>query len=170
MDDSGPVEFEAQGERSTGGVFDAFFNFTFTNTYANGVKLIGSTDEPRGLKFEGDDGWIFIHVHGGKLESSDPKLITEDDAAGNQVKLGRCPGHHRNFIDCIKSREQPFAAAEIGHRTASLCHINNVAMKLGRKLTWDPKNETFPGDDEANRLLTPPMRTWLAAEDVAAFS
>jgi predicted dehydrogenase len=169
-DDTGPVEFEAQGDRATGGVFDAFFNFSFTNTYASGVNLVGSTAEPRGLKFIGDDGWIFIHVHGGKLEASDPKLTTEEDAAGNRIKLGRSPGHHRNFVDCIKSREQPFAAGEIGHRTASLCHINNIAMKLQRKVKWDPAKEQFIGDDEANRLLAPPMRSWLKPEDVAEFS
>ena len=165
-DDTGPVEFEAQGDRATGGVFDAFFNFTFTNTYAGGVKLIGSTEVPRGLKFEGDDGWIFVHVHGGRLEASDPMLISEDDAADNNVKLGRSPGHHRNFIDCIKSREQPFAAAEIGHRTASLCHLNNIAMKLQRKLTWDPGNERFIGDSEADTLLSPPLRSWLMPADL----
>jgi hypothetical protein len=131
------------------------------------VKLIGTTDSPRGLKFEGEHGWIFIHVHGGKLEASDPKLIDEADAAGNTVKLGRSPGHHRNFIDCMKSREQPFAAAEIGHRTASLCHINNIAMKLGRKLKWDPAKERFEGDEEANGLLAPPLRSWLSPGELA---
>jgi predicted dehydrogenase len=136
-DDTGPVEFEARGERATGGAFDAFFNFTFTNTYADGVKLIGTTDSPRGLKFEGEHGWIFIHVHGGKLEASDPKLINEADAAGNTVKLGRSPGHHRNFIDCMKS------------------------------LKWDPAKERFDGDEEANRLLAPPLRSWLSPAELA---
>jgi hypothetical protein len=73
-------------------------------------------------------------------------------------------------VDCIRSREQPFAAAEIGHRTASLCHINNIAMKLQRKLKWDPAKEEFVGDDEANKLLAPPMRSWLKPDDVAEFS
>jgi predicted dehydrogenase len=165
-DDTGPVEFTAQGERATGGVFDAFFNFTFTNTYADGVKLVGSTETPRGLKFEGADGWIFIHVHGGKLEASDPRLMTEEDAGNNQIKLGRSPGHHRNFIDCVKSREQPFATAEIGHRTASLCHLNNIAMKLGRSLRWDPEQEQVLDDAEAHKLLSPPLRKWLAPGDL----
>ncbi len=158
-DDTGPVTFEAKGERSTGGVFDAFFNFSFVNTYADGVKLIGSTAEPRGLKFEGENGWIFVHVHGGKLEASDPNLITEDSAKENKIQLGRSPGHQRNFIDCVKSRQPAFATAEIGHRTASLCHLNNIAMLTGRKLTWDPAKEQIANDSEANALLKPKMRS-----------
>ncbi|MBI1900619.1 MAG: gfo/Idh/MocA family oxidoreductase, partial [Planctomycetia bacterium] len=160
-DDTGPVQFEAKGERSTGGVFDAFFNFSFTNTFADGVKLVGSTAEPRGLKFEGDNGWIFIHVHGGKLEASHPELTKEESAKDNKIKLGRShgsQGHQRNFIDCVKNRETPFAAAEYAHRTATICHLNNIAMLTGRKLKWDPAKEQIAGDSEASAYLAPKMR------------
>jgi hypothetical protein len=50
------------------------------------------------------------------------------------------------------------ATAEIGHRTASVCHLNNIAMRLGRKLKWDPVKEQFADDSEANSLITPKMR------------
>ena len=66
--------------------------------------------------------------------------------------------HVRKFLDCVKSRQQPFAHAEAGHRTASICHLNNIAMKVGRTLKWDPKAEQFIGDDEANKMLKPVMR------------
>ena len=157
-DATGPVEFEASGKRSTGGAFDAFFDFTFTNTYADGLKLIGTSETPRGLRFEGEDGWIFVHIHGGKLEASDAGLLDEKKA-NNKIDLGRSPGHHRNFIDCVKSRQQPFASAEVGHRTATLCHLNNIAMAVGRKLKWDPVKEQILGDAEANAMLSPKMRS-----------
>ena len=157
MDDTGPVEYEATGVANKGGLYNVFWDYKFVNTYANGLKMIGEAKGPRGLKFEGTDGWIFVHIHGGKLEASSDSLLTSKIGA-NEIQLGRSPGHHRNFLDSVKSRVQPVATAEIGHRTASICHLNNIAMTLGRKLTWNPCCEQVVNDCEANRLLTPDMR------------
>jgi predicted dehydrogenase len=156
-DDTGPVEFEATGWHSTKSLFDAFFKYEFVNTYADGLKLVGTTDLPRGIKFEGEDGWIHVHIHGCGLDASDRELLREK-IGDDEIHLGRSPGHHRNFLDCVKSREDTMATAEIGHRTATICHLNNIAMLLGRKLKWDPVKEKVIGDDEANALLTPKMR------------
>jgi predicted dehydrogenase len=156
-DDTGPVEIEAAGWHDTKGLFDAFFKYKFVNTFADGLKLIGTTDLPRGVKFEGDEGWIMVHIHGCGLEASDPKILREK-IGDDEVQLGRSPGHHRNFLECIKSRQPTMATAEIGHRTGTICHLNNIAMLLGRKLKWDPVKEQVLGDDEANALLTPKMR------------
>ena len=68
------------------------------------------------------------------------------------------PDHVRNFLDCIKSRQDPLAPVETGHRSATLCHLGNIAMQLHRKLHWDPVKEEFPGDDEANQMLSRAMR------------
>jgi predicted dehydrogenase len=157
MDDSGPVEFECKGVQNAGSMFNVFWDYEFVNTYANGVKMIGSAKGPRGLKFIGPDGWIFIHIHGARLEASNPDLL-KSKIADNEVHLGRSPGHVRNFLDSVKSRKQPVASAEIGHRTASICHLNNIAMLVGRTLKWDPKRECFDDDAEATALLTPKMR------------
>jgi predicted dehydrogenase len=156
-DATGPVEFDATGTDNKHGLYDSFMDYKFVNTYANGVRMIGSTQGPRGLKFEGTDGWIFIHIHGGKLEASDPALLTTKTET-LKVQLGRSPGHYRNFLDSVRSRQLPLAHAELGHRTATICHLNNLAMKLGRKLKWDPKQEKVINDAEANRLLSPKMR------------
>jgi hypothetical protein len=75
-----------------------------------------------------------------------------------QVRLGRSPGHHLNFIDCVISRDQPMATAEIGHRTATICHLNNIAMRVGRTVKWDPVAEAVIDDPEAGKLLVPKMR------------
>jgi hypothetical protein len=58
----------------------------------------------------------------------------------------------------VKSRQDPIEAVEVGHSTATLCHVGNIAMKLRRKLRWDPAAEQFVGDDEANQMLGRPMR------------
>lgn len=161
FDGTGPVSIAAKGKRAQAGMFDAFFGFSFENIYADGTRLVGSTEGPRGLKFTGENGWIRIHIHGGNLEASDPRLIDPADAATNTVSLGRSPGHHRDFLDCVRSGKQPLASGETGHRTASICHLNNIAMQLGRPLTWSPDEERFPDDEEANRLLWPVTRSWL---------
>ena len=109
------------------------------------------------MRFEGSDGWIFVHIHGGKLEAEPTSLLTEKPE-NLPVQLGRTPSHPRNFLDAVKSRNQPFAPAEVGHRTATLCHLNNIAMRLGRKLRWDPIKEQILDDEEASRLLAPVMR------------
>jgi len=155
-DDTGPVEIQAIGIPSTG-LFNAFWDYHFINTYANGLRMIGEASGPRGLKFEGSEGWIFVHIHGAKLEAEPASLLNEKPDS-LQVQLGRTASHPRNFLDAVKSRKQPFAHAEAGHRTATICHLNNIAMRLGRKLMWNPATEQIVGDEEANRLLTPVMR------------
>ena len=63
-----------------------------------------------------------------------------------------------NFLECIRSRKDPVAPVEVGHRSNSICILAHIAMKTGRTLKWDPKTEKFVGDDEANRLLDYPHR------------
>jgi hypothetical protein len=156
--DEVPVEYEAKGRQNKGSLYDAFWDYTFTHTYSNGVKMIGSNAHPRGLKFEGDKGWIFLHIHGGDTEASDPALL-QSKIADTEIQLGRTPDHRWQFLDCVKSRQFGFAPPDAGHRTATICHLTNLSMKLGRKLTWDPKTEQVVNDAEANQHLTPPMRS-----------
>jgi len=163
-DDSGPVSIEAKGWDDAHGLYDAPMSFEFENTYANGVRMIGGTTrKPRGVRFEGDEGWIFLRVHEGTLEASDEKLLKLEPATF-KVQLGRTSSHEQNFVDAIKSGGRPFADVEVGHRSCTACLMNMMAMRLKRKLTWDPAREVFVGDDEANRLMTPVMRApWTLA-------
>jgi predicted dehydrogenase len=162
-DDTGPVEIEGKGRQIPNCLYDAFWSYTFEMKYANGVRLLGSTAKPRGVKFEGTDGWIFVHIHGQRLEASKPELL---DQAAQQKKFGSQwasvgrskKGHWGDFIEACKTRQQPLAGGEIGHRTASLCHLANIAFRLGRKLKWDPAAEQFVGDDEANKWVKPSFR------------
>jgi predicted dehydrogenase len=169
-DDTGPIQIEASGKQIAESPYDSFWDYQFTNTYANGVRMIGSTAAPRGLKFEGTGGWLFVAIHGGALSASNPdwlpttvregRPLNADDPVPDdfRIRLGRSRGHHLDFIDRVLDRKQPIACAEIGHRTATICHLNNIAMRVGRQLRWDPNREEMIGDPDAAKLLVPRMR------------
>ncbi|RPH99113.1 MAG: gfo/Idh/MocA family oxidoreductase, partial [Calditrichaeota bacterium] len=137
-DDSGPIKFVAEGSQVTSPLFDCFIEYAFECTYKNGVKLIGTSQGDRGLKLIGSDGWIFIYIHGGRLEASHPSIL-RDFIGPNEIHTERSPGHHRNFLDSVKSRRRPIAHEEIGHRTATICHLLNIAMLLKKPIDWDPQ-------------------------------
>ena len=157
-DKTGPISVQGDGWFPEDGIFNSAMSYNFEFEYANGVRLIGSTQGPRGIKFEGDDGWIFIHIHGGDLRA-EPASVLKEVIGPDELHLGRSRGHHQDFIDCVKTRGEPKAPAYVGHHTATMCHIVNIAMKLKRKLRWDPDKEQFIGDEEANRMLVPSMRS-----------
>lgn len=149
-DDSGLTEIEAHGEFPDRGLFDVHTNFKAEGKFTNGVKLFQQTGEP-GTKFVGDKGWIFVSRD--KLEASDPAILKEK-IGPDGVKLYESKNHMANFLDCMRSRKDPVAPVEVGHRSNSLCLITSISMKLGRKLNWDPKAERFKDDDEANAMLS----------------
>ena len=88
-----------------------------------------------------------------RCEASSQQIL--DSVIGpEETHLYTCPqGEHRNFLDCVKSRKDPYFPAEIGQRCNTICHIGNIAMQLRRKLRWDPERERFLDDETANRLL-----------------
>ena len=157
-DATGPVEIEGHGKQPGRGLFDAFMDYQFELTYADGVGLFGRNEGPRGVKFEGSAGWVFIHVHGGNLEAQPPALLQEI-IGPEELHLGRSRGHQENFIETVRTRRETLAPAEVGHRTGSICHLVNIAMLLGRKLKWDPVKEEIVNDPEADRMLARPMRS-----------
>jgi predicted dehydrogenase len=156
-DGSGPIEVVARGEALKNELWDVFMEYEFELTYKDGIKIIGSSNGERGLKLVGSDGWIFIHVHGGRLKASSDTLL-RTKIKPEDIFLGRTPSHQQNFLDAVRNRTEPFATTEIGHRTASICHLLNIAMLTGNKLNWDPQNERITNDAEINRLLSRPMR------------
>jgi hypothetical protein len=126
--------------------------------YPGGVTLtVGQKEKdiPGGVVFIGDKGRIAVDR--GKL-SSDPAGIIEEPLGKDDVHLYVSKNHHKNFLECIKSRETPICDVEIGHRTATACHLGNIAVRLGKKIVWDAKAETIVGDDEAAKMLSRPYR------------
>lgn len=160
MDCSGPVEIEYVGATwlPEGSLFNTALTTEFRCHYENGVELLCQTNErPVGVRFEGTEGMVETTAYPWKARSEPATLIASEFPSGG-VRLDATSAHVRNFLDCVRSRQEPVAAVEIGHRSASLCHLGNVAIRLGRNMRWDPKQEFFPGDEEANAMLTRPLR------------
>jgi predicted dehydrogenase len=149
-DHTGPLEIEPDEEGQFARV---------TARYASGtvLKLEG---KKRGME---DLGAIFLGDHGkieikrGSFTTDPPDLLK---GAPPETKLGpkESLAHIENFFDCIRTRKQPNADVEIGHRSTTLCHLVNICRITGRKLYWDPQGERFVGDDDANLLLSRPRR------------
>ena len=134
--------------------------------------MVVSNELPNGIKFEGTEGWIFVtrgnysvtasdpvakQTDTKALTASDPKIITSV-IGPNEVHLYKSSDHHGNWLECVKTRKAPIAPIEVGHRSCSACLIHHIAMKLKRKVYWDPKKERFKNDPEANSMLSRPQR------------
>ncbi len=153
-DRTGPVEVADEGsEWPTDGLFDVASKVHFRVRYADGVELeCVQSEEPLACRFEGTEGWIQTGYNGVGFASNIAGL--ESSAIGpNEIHLGTSTNHFRDFLDCVRTRRDPIAPVEVGHCSATLCHIGNIAMRLKRKLRWDPATERFIGDSEANRML-----------------
>lgn len=169
---TGPIEVWGQAEYPAKGLWDVHGKFRTEALYANGVKMIVSNDLPNGIRFEGTNGWIFVtrgdyavtasdpvaKKAGTKaLEASNPKLLTSK-IGPNEIHLTESNDHHGNWLESVISRKPPIAPIEIGHRSCSTCLIHQIAMKLKRKVYWDPTKEKFKNDDEANSMLSRSQR------------
>ncbi|HEY1376406.1 MAG TPA: Gfo/Idh/MocA family oxidoreductase [Gemmataceae bacterium] len=147
MDNSGPVKIEPpEGDAKRG----------LKLTYANGVVIHhgGRVD----CQFEGTDG--VIKVSRASLTTEPEKLLTEPLPEGGW-RAYPSNNHRQNWVECVKSRKPTICPAEVGHRSATVCHLTNIGYWLRRPLRWDPAAERFVGDEEANRLLTrQPREPW----------
>ena len=149
-DDSGPVEMEASGEFPNRGLFNVHTDFQAEGRYADGVKLLASSGTPAGVTFQGDAGSITVTR---SSLTAEPGGILRDPIGEGEVRLYQSDNHMQNFLQCIRSHEEPICPVEVGHRSNSICVITHVAMKLGRKLRWNPVTERFIDDQAANAML-----------------
>jgi predicted dehydrogenase len=155
---TGPVEVEGTGKRHAGGLYDTFYEFNLKYRYASGVEMLVESTGPA-IHFEGSEGWVGNKGWCAPVQASS-KEILESKIGPSEIHLFTCPAaEHRNFLDCVKTRRDPYFPAEVGHRVATISHIGNIAMELGRKMKWDPAAEQFPGEAEANRYLARAMRS-----------
>jgi predicted dehydrogenase len=153
------------------GGFTTHSEYKVSYTYANGIRLNVATtndDDPsgkvinkegqrNGIKFEGDQGWIWVNRD--RITASDPELLKTPLPDG-AVQLYKSSNHMQNFFDCVHSREDPICAVETGHRSATMCHLGAISLRTGLKLTWDSEREKFvgAGASTANAYLARPMR------------
>ncbi len=164
---SGPTTIEGKGEFPKGMLTDAATHWQVENRYANGVTLIHmddgtskkhpmqANDHGHGVMFIGTGGWV--HVDRRKLDAN-PQSLIKEKVGPNEINLFKSDNHHVNFIDAVKGKAQPAAPIDIAFHSDAMCHLQQIAIKLGRKLRWDSAREAFLDDDEANRMLDRPMR------------
>lgn len=157
MEHSGAVRVEGKGTINDGSMYNTFVDYDVNYTYASGAKVLvksGGTS----LKFYGTKGWAGNKSWRAPLEASSKEILEWKPGKGD-IKLFTEPrGEHRNFLDCVKSRKVPYFSAEAGHRCATLLHIGNISMLLGRALRWSPEKEAFVGDAKADSMRARPMR------------
>jgi len=180
---TGPVEIAASAEFPKRGLWDVHGPFHVRAHYANGVDIFISEMYPTGLKFIGEDGWIWV-TRGEQVTLSDPAVgksgIPALDASDRkmlvagikdkEIHLHQSPknDHHRDWLTSIKTRQAPVAPAEVGHRSCTACLVAHDAMKLQRTLKWDPNSERYLNDNEANALLSRAQRAPYGTDYVLA--
>jgi hypothetical protein len=148
MDDTGPVEFIPKGWQGTP---------YQTHVYANGLRVERVDKDLKAMiEFTGTKGTIWVS-RGDYLETNPPELAARPLRA-EEIHLYASDNHHSDFLDAIRSRQRPIADVEIGHRTATVCHLNSIAERIGRPVRWDPTNENIIGDEIASRWLDRPRR------------
>jgi predicted dehydrogenase len=169
---SGPIEISGKAEFASNGLWDVHGLYETEMLYDNGVIVRGTTDsasKPNGLLFTGTKGWIFvsrgnyaaaanepISTKSAALQASDPKILSP--LSDEDVRLYVSTDHHGNWLESIRTGKKNITPAEVAHRSCSACLLQHIAMKLNRRLYWDPVLEKFKNDDEANSMIARPHR------------
>lgn len=159
-----PIEIEGEAIYPKDGPFDAPTIAKFEMKFRNGITYFCETEPDTlkwGVKFIGDEGWIHVPMEAPlphlPITASNPKLLEVRVPPSKRVAYPS-DNHWSNFIECCKTGGRPAQTIQVGNISTNLCHLANIAMELGRPLRWDPENEIFPGDAEANAKLDRPKR------------
>ena len=155
MDDSGPVSIEGWARYHARHWYEVPEWCEVTYKYANGTTVVCSNDHKLGARFEGEKGTIYVNR--GVLEA-EPEEILGQPLKESDVHLPASNDHHQNWLECIKTRRTPIGDVVSGHRSATVCHLGNIAILTGRRITWDPKEEKIVGDADAAKMLNRPYR------------
>jgi predicted dehydrogenase len=173
MEDSGPLSVKGvyadhpvpleNGHPTRDNEYNTATRFHVECQFPNDVVMSiydTTPDFDNGIRFEGDKGNLFVSrgsLRGSAVDEMRENPLPED--ALRQLCRGQRPGNHmRNFFECLKTRELPIADVYTHHRAMTTCHLANIAIRLGRPLTWDPETEQIVGDDEANAWQSRPQR------------
>lgn len=169
---TGPISVEAVAQFPKSGLWNVHGDFMVKQEYENGITVFTSGGYTNGIRYEGEDGWIFVsrgnyvasasdpvdQANSAKaLDASDPSIL-KSVIKENEIHLYKSDEQHGNWLDCIKNRKQPISPVEIGHRACSVCLVSHIAMKVPGILKWDPKKEKFVDNDLANSMLSRPQR------------
>jgi predicted dehydrogenase len=154
MDGSGPRRVWGRGEFPASGLFTTATRVEARLTYPGGIEVLVRTGGS-GVTFHGSEG--VLAVERGALRT-EPEALAQTVLGQDAIRLYASDDHHGNWLECIRTRQAPVCPAEVGHRSATCCHLVNIAMQMGRELMWDPEAEAFVGDEEANARRARPMR------------
>ena len=169
---TGPRFIEAVADFPRSGFWNVHGDFMTKAVYDNGITMLTSGGYPNGIRYEGTEGWIWVSrgnyqasttdpvaqsASAKALDASDPRILQSVIEPG-ELHLYKSDSQHGNWLECIQTGNEPISPIEIGHRSCSVCLISHVAMKLGRRLEWDPVAEKFVGDAEANTHLARTQR------------
>lgn len=167
---TGPIEAEGRAEFPKKGLWNVHGPYHIEMKYANGVTMIIDNNFPNGVRFEGDKGWIFVSRGSARVTASDPASAGSEAFSASDPKILVSPigpnelhmhasrDHHLDWLQSIQTRKPAATNPEQAHRATSACAIGWIAMKLGRKLRWDPVKEEFLGDADANAMRSRPQR------------
>jgi hypothetical protein len=178
MEHGAPLTIEGKGEFPENTIWNVHGAYHVELQYPGDVRMTVSDKFQNGIKFIGDEGWIFVCRDGAAtasdpagsggalkwLDASHPKLL---DPAGVTVRFPSSLSHHQNWLECVRTRATPLAPAHIAHHANTACILSWIAMKTGRPLTWDPVAERFQNDAGANALLSRPERAPYGATRLA---
>ena len=167
MDESGPTTVEGSAVFNPDGWYETPDTTDIKYTYASGVVMacrqkIDTKSTDQGTEFVGDKGSLFVYRGG--IVANPPELLKGVELP-KIVSSQANTSHVNNFLDCIKSRKAPVADISIGHRSATVCHLGNIAVRTNKKIQWDPKSESIVGDADASRWLFKDYRSpWRLSE------
>jgi myo-inositol 2-dehydrogenase / D-chiro-inositol 1-dehydrogenase len=179
VENTGPVEVTALAEFPKKGLWDVHGSYHVRARYANGAVMYLSDMYPNGVKFVGEDGWIWVTrgryqpdepAEGQRsrvLDASDPGILRAGIKDG-EIRLHKSPNndHHLDWLESIRTHQQPAAPAETGHRSCSACLVADAAMRLNRTVKWDPAAEKFLNDPEAQAMVARKQRAPYGTEYV----
>ena len=157
---SGPMEIEGSGLFPTNdGLCDTALNWDVDMTYANGVRLSFTSDggkNQHGVRFAGSEGWI--HVDRSQI-SAEPASVLQERIGPDEIHLPESRHHQANLIEAVKTRQPSICSIDVAVRSDTVCHLSDIAVRLGRKLQWDPVKEQFVDDAQANAMTSRAMRS-----------
>lgn len=167
-DHTGPIWVEGTGEFPADGLYDTAKSFEIEHTYANGVKLVHMdirTAKQRARQFQfgnmaslyvGTEGWVYVSRSAIRTH---PESLVREKFKASEPRLPYSDDHRRDFLRAVRTGSPPISPIEAAVRADTICQQGDIAMRLGRRLQWDPEGEQFVGDPQANRMLARPMRS-----------
>ncbi len=159
-DGSGPVRIEGEGKRLSGGLYDVHTTYDIEYTYANGVR-VRLKEGNGGMRVNGSEGWFYLNWHGPQIADGSQDF-NKVEIKPDEIHVYKSDNHVEDFLECVRDHKQPISPAEVGHRSATMCHLGIIAMDVGKALDWDPATEQFSNSDDANQLLSrEPRAPWL---------